>query len=32
VYRIEVAGNWLDDPTRGDPFVFSKDVTIKPSG
>jgi hypothetical protein len=32
VYRLEVAGNWLDNQTRGDPFVFSDDVTIKPSG
>jgi hypothetical protein len=27
-YRIGVAANWLDDPTLGDVYVVSRDVTV----
>jgi hypothetical protein len=28
VYRVAVAGNWLDDQTQGDPVVISPPVEV----
>jgi hypothetical protein len=28
VYRVEVAANWVNDPSKTDPFTFSKPATV----